>query len=74
MPEKSRFCAQQKQPALDENEWTKLFKLPQEPSRLESLLIGRQVDQFSRQVDGFAATVSGKMFGVRGRLLPGDAN
>lgn len=64
--------AQQKQPLLDENEHQKLFKLPQEPSRLESLLVGRQVEQYARQVDGFAATVSGKMFGVRGNLLPGE--
>ncbi|OQO04907.1 Eukaryotic translation initiation factor 3 subunit H [Cryoendolithus antarcticus] len=60
------------QPALDENEWTKLFKLPVEPSRLEALLVGRQVEQYARQVDGFGATVSGKMFGVRGSLLPGN--
>ena len=65
--------AQQKQPPLDENEWQKLFKLPQEPSRLEALLVGRQVEQYARQVDGFSATVSGKMFGVRGNLLPGES-
>lgn len=64
--------AQQKQPPLDENEWQKLFKLPQEPSRLEALLVGRQVEQYARQIDGFSATVSGKMFGVRGNLLPGE--
>jgi len=64
--------AQQKQTPLDENEWQKLFKLPQEPSRLEALLVGRQVEQYARQVDGFSATVSGKMFGVRGNLLPND--
>ena len=54
-----------KQPLLDETEWQKLFKLPQEPSRLEALLVGRQVEQYARQVDGFAATVSAKMFSVR---------
>jgi len=63
---------QQKQPPLPEDEWQKLFKLPQEPSRLEALLVGRQVEQYSRQVDGFSAVVSGKMFGVRGNLLPGE--
>lgn len=66
--------AQQKQPLLDETEWTKVFKLPTEPSRLEALLVGRQIEQFARQVDGFAATVGGKMFAVRGGLVPGDAN
>lgn len=64
---------QQKQPLLPEDEWQKLFKLPQEPSRLESLLVGRQVEQYARQVDGFSAVVSGKMFGVKGNLLPGEA-
>ncbi|TKA28660.1 Eukaryotic translation initiation factor 3 subunit H [Salinomyces thailandicus] len=64
--------AQQKQPALPEDEWQKLFKLPTEPSRLESLLIGRQVEQYARQVDGFSAMVSGKMFGVKGGLVPGE--
>lgn len=63
---------QQKQPPLPEDEYTKLFKLPQEPSRLESLLVGRQVEQYARQVDGFSAVVSGKMFGVKGNLLPGS--
>lgn len=65
---------QQKQPLLPEDEWQKLFKLPTEPSRLEAMLIGRQVEQYARMVDGFGATVAGKMFGVRGGLVPGDAN
>nr|POE47388.1 eukaryotic translation initiation factor 3 subunit h [Quercus suber] len=64
--------AQQKQQPLPEDEWQKLFKLPQEPSRLEALLVGRQVEQYARQVDGFSAVVSGKMFGVKGNLLPGE--
>ena len=64
---------QQKQAPLPEDEWQKLFKLPQEPSRLESLLVGRQVEQYARQVDGFSAVVSGKMFAVKANLLPGEA-
>ncbi|EMD01076.1 hypothetical protein BAUCODRAFT_194835 [Baudoinia panamericana UAMH 10762] len=64
--------AQQKQPLLDENEWTKLFKLPAEPNRLEALLVGRQVEQYARMVDGFSAGTVGKLFGVRGGLVPGD--
>ena len=60
-----------KQPLLPEDEWQRLFKLPQEPSRLETLLSSRQVEQYARQVDGFAAGVTGKMFAVRGNLLPG---
>ena len=60
-----------KQSPLPEDEWQRLFKLPQEPGRLETLLNSRQVEQYARQVDGFAAGVSGKMFAVRGNLLPG---
>lgn len=61
-----------KQPALPEDEWQKLFKLPTEPSRLETLLNSRQVEQYARQVDGFTAAVSSKMFAVKSNLLPGD--
>ncbi|KAI9768314.1 MAG: hypothetical protein M1840_004922 [Geoglossum simile] len=61
-----------KQPPLPEDEWTRLFKLPQEPSRLEGLLNSRQVEQYARQVDGFTASISGKMFAVKSNLLPGD--
>ncbi|KAI9683184.1 MAG: hypothetical protein M1829_005975 [Trizodia sp. TS-e1964] len=59
-----------KQTPLPEDEWTRLFKLPQEPSRLEGLLNSRQVEQYTRQVDGFTASVSAKMFAVKGNLLP----
>ncbi|KAK5073715.1 hypothetical protein LTR51_004296 [Lithohypha guttulata] len=62
-----------KQPPLPEDEWQKLFKLPTEPSRLESMLNSRQVEQYAKQVDGFVAGTSGKMFAVRGNLLPGEA-
>lgn len=60
-----------KQTPLPEDEWQRLFKLPTEPGRLETLLNSRQVEQYARQVDGFTAGVSGKMFAVRGNLLPG---
>ncbi|OCT51886.1 Eukaryotic translation initiation factor 3 subunit H [Cladophialophora carrionii] len=62
-----------KQPPLPEDEWQRLFKLPTEPSRLESMLNSRQVEQYARQVDGFVAGTTGKMFAVRGNLLPGEA-
>jgi len=65
--------AASKQPALPEDEWQRLFKLPQEPSRLELLLNSSQVEQYARQVDGFTATISGKLFAVKSNLLPGDA-
>lgn len=53
-----------KQPLLPEDEWQRLFKLPQEPSRLETLLNSRQIEQYSKQIDGFTASVSAKMFAV----------
>ncbi|TKA79573.1 Eukaryotic translation initiation factor 3 subunit H [Cryomyces minteri] len=62
-----------KQAPLPEDEWQKLFKLPQEPSRLEIMLNSRQVEQYARQIDGFTAGVSGKMFAVKSNLLPGEA-
>jgi len=61
-----------KQAPLPEDEWKQIFKLPVEPSRLEGMLIARQVEQYSRQIDGFTATVSAKMFAVKNNLLPGD--
>ncbi|KAF2862771.1 eukaryotic translation initiation factor 3 subunit 3 [Piedraia hortae CBS 480.64] len=64
--------AQQKQPLLPEDEWTKLFKLPTEPSRFETMLIGRQVDQYARQIDGFGAVAETKLFSITGNLLPRD--
>ena len=64
--------AQLKQPLLPEDEWQRLFKLPQEPSRLESMLNTRQVEQYSRQIDGFVSSTTGKMFAVKGNLLPGE--
>lgn len=57
------------QALLPEDEWQRLFKLPTEPSRLETLLNSRQIEQYSRQADGFAAGISGKMFGVRSTLF-----
>lgn len=59
-----------KQAPLPEDEWQRLFKLPTEPSRLESMLNSRQVEQYARQVDGFVAGTTGKMFAIRGNLLP----
>ena len=61
-----------KQPLLPEDEWQHLFKLPQEPSRLETMLNSRQVEQYANQIDGFVSATTGKMFAVKGNLLPGD--
>ena len=60
--------AASKQALLPEDEWQRLFKLPQEPDRLEMLVNARQVEQYARQVDGFVGASSGKMFAVRGGL------
>ncbi len=62
--------ATQKLAPLPEDEWERLFKLPTEPSRLESMLNARQVEQYSRQVDGFTASITSKMFAVKSNLLP----
>ena len=62
-----------KQPLLPEDEWQRLFKLPQEPSRLDGMLNAKQVEQYSKQVDGFTANISAKMFAVRENLLPKHA-
>ncbi|KAK6075580.1 Eukaryotic translation initiation factor 3 subunit H [Seiridium cupressi] len=59
-----------KQDPLPEDEWQRLFKLPQEPNRLEGMLNAKQVEQYSKQIDGFTANVSAKMFAVRGNLMP----
>lgn len=59
-----------KQTPLPEDEWQRIFKLPQEPSRFEGMLNAKQVDQYSKQVDVFTANVSAKMFAVRGNLMP----
>ncbi|KAI5299338.1 vesicle formation at the endoplasmic reticulum [Ascosphaera pollenicola] len=65
--------AQLKQPLLPEDEWKRLFKLPQEPSRLETLLNTRQVEQYSKQIDGFVSATTGKMFAVKSNLLPNES-
>jgi translation initiation factor 3 subunit H len=62
------------QAPLPEDDWKALFKLPTEPSRLESMLLARQVEQYGRTVDNFTATISAKMFLSKDTLLPGEAN
>lgn len=59
-----------KQAPLPEDEWQRLFKLPQEPSRLEGMLNAKQVELYGKQVDGFTAGISTKMFAVRENLAP----
>ena len=65
------------QAPLPEDEWMKLFKLPTEPSRLESLLISGQIgmisniiplteDQYCKQIDNYASVSMMKMFALKG--------
>lgn len=62
--------AVQKLAPLPEDEWERIFKIPTEPSRLDSMLNARQIDQYSKQVDGFTAAITSKMFAVKSSLLP----
>lgn len=64
--------AASKQPLLPEDEWQRLFKLPMEPSRLETLLNSAQIDVYAKGLDNNLATVSAKMFAVKNNLVPED--
>ena len=67
------------QAPLPEDEWIKLFKLPVEPSRLESLFISGQIgnaspifvvllmiDQYCKQIDNYSSSSMMKMFALKG--------
>ena len=69
------------QAPLPEDEWIKLFKLPAEPSRLDSLLLSSQIgithfpwsfwiltdlDQYCKQIDQFSSAGMMKMFAIKG--------
>jgi translation initiation factor 3 subunit H len=47
---------------VDEEEITSLFKPPQQPSRLESLLITNQINKYCEQINKFAGTSFTKLF------------
>lgn len=64
----NQLRAAAKQPLLPEDEWMRLFKMPQEPSRLEMLLNSRQVEQYAGQVDAVVAGTTAKMFAVKDGL------
>lgn len=51
----------QGKPALPLNEWKSLFKLPDEPSRLENLLISGQMNQYCSQIEEFGASLLSKL-------------
>lgn len=52
---------QGKQP-LSLDEWKLLFKMPDEPSRLENLLVSAQLDQYCTQIDEIGAIARSNMF------------
>jgi translation initiation factor 3 subunit H len=49
-------------PLLPTDEWKSLFKLPDEPSRLDNLLISAQIDQYCTQIEEFGGAVTPKLF------------
>ncbi|KAK9463299.1 uncharacterized protein V1516DRAFT_697785 [Lipomyces oligophaga] len=55
-------------PTVSEDDWSKHFKLPTEPSRLDNLLISAQINQYCNQIEEYAAVVSNKMFAIQNGL------
>lgn len=53
---------------LSTEEWRNLFKVPEEPSRLDNLTISAQLDQYCNQIDQFGNTVNSKLFAVQKSL------
>ncbi|QSL66331.1 hypothetical protein MERGE_000709 [Pneumocystis wakefieldiae] len=52
------------QPLLPEDEWQRLFKLPNEPSRLESLLLASQIDYYCKKIDTNSTSVLTKLYSI----------
>ncbi|TEB34944.1 hypothetical protein FA13DRAFT_1788557 [Coprinellus micaceus] len=50
---------------LPEEDVARLFKIPAEPSRLESLLLLGQIDAYAKSLEGTASTSLLKMYGAR---------
>jgi translation initiation factor 3 subunit H len=50
---------------LPEEDVSRLFKIPAEPSRLESLLLLGQIDALGKSLEGTAGTGLVKMYGVQ---------
>ncbi|KAF5113098.1 hypothetical protein DV454_003808 [Geotrichum candidum] len=65
--ENSARVASGKDP-LPEDEWKTLFKLPEEPSRYDNLLISGQTDKFCSQIEDFGANVNTKLFATQKSL------
>lgn len=65
--ENSNLQQQGKAP-LSTEEWKSLFKLPEEPSRVENLLISGQIDQYCNQVEEFGSSITPKLFAAQKNL------
>lgn len=50
---------------LPEEDVTRLFKIPPEPSRLESVLLMGQIEAYAKSLSGTASTGLVKMYGAR---------
>jgi translation initiation factor 3 subunit H len=50
---------------LPEEDVKRLFKIPPEPSRLESMLLLGQIDAYSKALEGKSSTGLVKMYGAR---------
>ncbi|CAN6636955.1 hypothetical protein TRVA0_016S00760 [Trichomonascus vanleenenianus] len=53
---------------LPTDEWKSLFKLPEEPSRGDNLLISGQINQYCDQIEEFGSTVTPKLFAAQKSL------
>ncbi|ANB11025.1 hypothetical protein AWJ20_3821 [Sugiyamaella lignohabitans] len=61
---------QQGKPLLSTDDYKTLFRLPEEPSRLDNLLISAQINQYCTQIEEFGATVVPKLFATQ-KVLEG---
>ncbi|KAI9029878.1 hypothetical protein CLU79DRAFT_695070 [Phycomyces nitens] len=57
--------AQQGKPLLPEDEVNTLFKLPAEPSRLESMILSAQMHNFTKQLNQFAGPSLARLYSIQ---------
>jgi translation initiation factor 3 subunit H len=63
--EENALRASQGLPALPEDDVNRLFKIPPEPSRMESVLLLGQIDAVAQDLDGLVAAEMVKMYAAR---------
>ncbi|ODV88917.1 hypothetical protein CANCADRAFT_29217 [Tortispora caseinolytica NRRL Y-17796] len=56
------------QDPLPENDWKKIFRLPNEPSRLEGMLEAAHVERICDQIEQYSAGSVPKLYGIRALL------